>query len=84
MSDYTKTPSEIELNQWCKKRWTTSTRYYVAEIKQDLFGAWLLERSWGGLRNHRGSQKSTLINDYDQALSLLQNIEKRRKARGYS
>lgn len=77
------TTPAIDIHQWCKKRWTTASRYYVVEIKQNLFGEWLIERRWGGLKNHRGNCQSTTTENYHHALSLLDSIEKRRKTRGY-
>ncbi len=69
--------------QWLTYRWQKSNRYYVAELMQDLFGAWLLKRTWGSIDTHRGQSKTLYANDYDHALKLLQKLEKRRKARGF-
>lgn len=66
------------------RRWRTDQRYYVAELTQDLFGVWLVKRSWGGLNNHRGSSKTTVAESYDHAQKLLADITKRRHTRQYA
>ncbi len=35
--------------QWLTYRWQKGNRYYVAELMQDLFGTWLLKRTWGSI-----------------------------------
>lgn len=70
--------------RWLTKRWQTDTRYYVVEVTQDLFGNWLVKRSWGGLRSHRGSSLTLPADNYDHALALLAAVEKRRKGRRYT
>lgn len=68
---------------WLTQRWQKGDRYYVAEVVQDLFGLWLLKRSWGSLHTHRGNNVTVVANDYAHVLKLFQAVEKRRKARGY-
>ena len=82
MSDTSPLPS-VHLDCWIKEYWTTTTRYYVAEIMQDLWGTWILKRSWGGLGNRRGNSKTVTASSYEHALSLLEEVAKQRKARGY-
>lgn len=72
-----------EIGQWATHRWQTSQRYYIAEIMQDLWGNWLLRRSWGGLGSRRGSNLTVPAESYEQALMLLADTAKRRQARGY-
>lgn len=76
-------PSPLAVEHWLTRRWQTDTRYYVVEVTQDLFGYWLVKRTWGGLGNHRGNSVTTLANDYAQALKLLEEVTKRRRQRGY-
>jgi len=83
MTDTPALPS-VHLDCWTKEYWTTTTRYYVAEIMQDLWGTWVLRRSWGGLDSHRGSSKIIAAKDYDHALKLLEEVAKQRKARHYT
>jgi hypothetical protein len=70
-------------DQWIKECWTTPSRYYVAEVMQDLWGTWVLKRSWGGLGNRKGSSKMIAAQDYDHAVLMLTEVAKHREARGY-
>lgn len=75
---------EIDPERWVTYRWQKGNRYYVAELMQDLFGAWILKRTWGSIDTHRGHTKTLYADNYDHALKLLRNLEKRRKVRGYT
>ena len=75
---------EIDTEHWLTYRWQKGNRYYVAELRQDLFGAWLLKRTWGSIHTHRGHSKTRYADDYEQARKLLRDVEKRRKARDYT
>jgi len=77
------TPLPYSVDSWTKSCWTTASRYYIAEVTQDLFGTWLLRRSWGGLGSRRGSSMTITAENYEEALSLLDDTAKRRLKRGY-
>lgn len=77
------TPLPYSVDSWTKTSWTTASRYYIAEVTQDLFGTWLLKRSWGGLGSRRGSSMTIPAENYEEALSLLDDTAKRRLKRGY-
>ena len=74
---------EIDAEHWLTYRWQKGNRYYVAELRQDLFGTWILKRTWGSIHTHRGQNMTLYADNYDHALKLLRDVEKRRKARGY-
>ena len=74
----------IDAEQWLTYRWQKGNRYYVAELTQDLFGTWVLKRTWGSIHTHRGQNMTLYAEDYNHAIKLLIDIEKRRKARGYT
>jgi hypothetical protein len=76
-------PKTMDFNDWRRACWVTDSRYYVAEVKQDLFGSWVLERSWGSRHSQRGSRSTLLAEGYDHALALMAEVAKRRKARKY-
>jgi predicted DNA-binding WGR domain protein len=73
----------FSIQQWIVRRWQSSHRYYTAEIVQDLFGGWILRCGWGGLYNRKGNVKEEALSSYDEALTELQKIGKRREQRGY-
>lgn len=69
--------------QWQRWHWQTAQRYYIAELTQDLFGQWLVCRTWGSRTSARGNQKFLPTASYEHALRLLHTTNQRRKARGY-
>ena len=74
---------DFDTHLWLMQRWQKGNRYYVAEVTQDLFGAWLFKRSWGSVNTHRGRNVTVYADGYDHALKLFIETEKRRKQRGY-
>ena len=72
-----------QTHRWLKKIWQTETRYYRAEIKQDLFGEWILERHWYGLWQKGGRLAVELLKSPEEGLSKMRTLEKRRIACGY-
>lgn len=82
-SQYEDLAHTLQPELWLTQRWTTDHRYYVAEVVQDLFGVWLVKRSWGSIGTHRGGSQTQPAADYADAVQLLRQVEKRRKARGY-
>ncbi len=64
--------------------WLKGTRYYRVELSRDLFGNWIVKRSWGRNRTYgAGKSNSTVCNDYQQAVSVYQREQARRVKRGY-
>ena len=72
------------MEKWITRYWKTDRRYYQAEIMQDLFGVWIIKRTWGGLNSRRGGNDTKHANSYDEALQMLHSTAKRRIARGYN
>ncbi len=73
------------VDSWVQRSWYNpdNDRCYQAELKQDLFGEWVLIRNWGSA-NRRGSQQlETVCNGYNEGLLLIDKIAKRRRQRGY-
>lgn len=62
-------------------RWENATRWYEAELIQDLFGDWLLIRRWGGLHSNRHGKNTEHVSDKNSGLALLEKIDAERKAR---
>lgn len=65
------------------RRWQSETRYYTAEVVQDLFGEWALLCSWGGLGGRRGSYRFSYMPSYQAAVAAIERLDKRRQQRGY-
>ena len=61
----------------------TERRYYKVMIYRDLLNDLMMQRVWGSLDTKRSGQMSVLISSEEQALSMLDVIKKKRKARNY-
>ena len=72
-----------DFERWISQSWGTDCRYYRADIMQDLFGTWLLKRSWGSLHSGLGNNKTLVARDYEHALTLLEEVVRQRQQRGY-
>lgn len=59
-------------------------RYYNALLQPDLFGRWSLMRNWGSLDNGRGQLRIETVRDPATGQQLMDAINKRRLAHGYS
>ena len=55
---------ETNVERWLTYRWQKGNRYYVAELTQDLFGAWRLKWTWGRLPIHRGQSMTLCADNY--------------------
>jgi hypothetical protein len=73
------------VDQWQARAWRRPAdgRFYHAELRQDLFGSWILIQRWGTLYSHRGRIIETPCPNYNAGLKRLQDIIKRRQQRGY-
>jgi predicted DNA-binding WGR domain protein len=73
-----------EVSKWGFWRWQSSTRYYTVEIVEDLFGTWILRSSWGGLSTRKGNSQDRAMSSYEEAMTKLKDIDKRRRSRRYA
>lgn len=64
-----------------KWRWESDTRWYEAELTNDLFGDWLIVRRWGGLFNDRFGTQTDVVPDFLSGVALLFSIDRERHAR---
>ena len=75
---------QYQLDKWQHSAWCKDTRYYGLELCQNLFGQWVVKRSWGRQRTIGAGQSCTNIcPNYHQALSLYEKQRSRRQKRGY-
>ena len=74
---------DYKANDWRRKVWLSETRFYSAELRQDLFGDWMLECQWSGKHQKGGRIKRDYVNSYEEGLARFEEIEKRRLKRGY-
>ena len=75
---------QYQIEKWLYSDWKKDTRYYGIDLCQDLFGNWIVKRTWGSSYTRgAGQSKYTVCTDYDEALVLYENQQQRRKKRGY-
>lgn len=68
---------------WQQVTWLSDKRYYFAELKQDLFGQWMIRRQWSGRYQKGGQTREARYAHYEDALAALIEIDERRLKHGY-
>lgn len=38
---------EYQLDEWKRQDWYSGSRHYLCEVRQNLFGQWVVLRRWG-------------------------------------
>lgn len=64
--------------------WLSDTRYYKARVGIDLLGAPIVDLVWGSRHSQRGGGKTVAVATLQDALTLLDRIDRRRRRRGYA
>lgn len=77
-------PGALKLEAWRCFQWVKETRYYEAQLHQDLWGIWIVTRRWGRRHSPKGQTRNTLFTSYEQGLKALDEIVQRRQKRGYT
>ena len=73
-----------QLELWQRSVWKKDTRFYYIELCQDLFGNWIIKRTWGStVKMDFGRSSSTTYPDYQTGLLQYRRQAIRRKKRGY-
>ncbi len=75
---------EYELGKWKRQDWHKGTRHYSCEVRQNLFGQWVVLRRWGRVSAMQGQCIEHPCDHYEQGLEIFYAVEKRREKRGYS
>ncbi len=69
---------------WLNSKWQRETRFYTLSLCQDVFGNWLVVKTWGSaIKRGFGQTQDLSCSDYESALSLYQRLYRRRQQRGY-
>ena len=58
-------------------------RWYAVRVTRDLFGAWLVVRAWGSLRNRLGGERCDVVASPAAAAKRLRTIARQRQRHGY-
>ena len=76
---------DYQLDQWQHSTWKRDTRSYGLDLCQDLWGNWIVKRTWGShLNRGAGQSKDIVCPDYESAQKLLLRQQQRRLKRGYT
>lgn len=80
---------DYSLSLWRRKRWEKvdtekgQYRFYTAVIQQDLWGQWLVIKSWGRIGQRPSRIVTEIAHDSDHADSILSGVSKVRLQHGY-
>lgn len=77
--------ADYDVDVWVQCDWylPTDGRYYWAQLQQDLFHNWILIKHWGKMHSRSGRSMEALYESYEDGVSQLAAVEKRRSQRGY-
>ena len=73
-----------QVESWQRRDWRKATRCYSCELRQNLFGEWIVLRRWGRVSAAKGQSIEHPCESYDHGLEILSAVEKRRSQRGYT
>ena len=68
---------------WKSSFWRRETRYYSIELRQNLFGEWIVMRCWGDIGSKRGRVLEQTCDSFNSAEFVFNEAEKRRQTRKY-
>ena len=75
---------QYDLEQWQSSQWHKGTRYYSIELCQNLFGEWVVRRTWGGKNTiGAGKFKTDVCKDHTHAKEVYRKQLLHRILRGY-
>ena len=72
-----------QVDDWRRQDWQKGSRHYCCELKQNLFGQWVVSRRWGRVTALQGQSLEHPCDSYEQGLEIMSVVEKRRTKRGY-
>ena len=75
---------EYQLDRWKRQEWRKQTRHYSCEVRQNLFGQWVVLRRWGRVSAMQGQSIEVVCDRYEEGLAIFEAVEKRRAKRGYT
>lgn len=75
---------KYQIDKWLYSYWRKDTRFYRLELCQNLWGEWIVKRTWGSaVKLDYGRSTSTICPDYEAGLHLYEKQLSRRQKRGY-
>ena len=76
-------PMNYQLELWKRQDWRKGSRHYACELRQNLFGQWVVLRRWGRVTALQGQSIESPCESYEEGLKILGAVERRRAKRGY-
>lgn len=75
---------KYQIQKWKRQDWHKGTRHYSCEVRQNLFGQWVVLRRWGRVSALQGQSIEEVCDRYEKSLEVFDAVVKRRAKRGYS
>lgn len=75
---------EYQLDKWKRQDWRKNTRCYSCEVRQNLFGQWVVLRRWGRVSARQGQCIEVVCDRYEEGIEIFKAVGTRRAKRGYS
>jgi predicted DNA-binding WGR domain protein len=75
---------EYQLDKWKRQDWRKNSRHYSCEVRQNLFGQWVVLRRWGRVSALQGQSREVVCSRYEEGLKILEAVGRRRLQRGYN
>lgn len=72
-----------QMELWRRQDWRRGSRHYSCEVKQNLFGQWIVLRRWGRVSAFQGQSREIRCEHYEQGLKIFDAVAQRRIKRGY-
>lgn len=76
-------PIRYQLDRWQRRDWRKASRHYSCELRQNLFGQWVVLRRWGRVTAIKGQSIEHTCASYEEGAEILNSVAKRRVQRGY-
>jgi hypothetical protein len=74
---------EIEYIKWRRYEFESESRYYVIILQQNIFHEWIIVQYYGGKYNKLGNTLTKVCASYEDAVSTIGQLRKKRKSRKY-
>jgi len=74
---------EYQLEKWKRQDWRKNNRHYSCEVRQNLFGQWVVLRRWGRVSAKQRQSREQVCDGYEEGLQIFEAVGKRRVTRGY-
>ncbi len=74
---------DYQLDKWKRQDWHKGSRHYSCEVRQNLFGQWVVLRRWGRVSTLQGQSIEVVCDRYEHGIEIFDAVKQRRAQRGY-